>query len=62
MEKRIWQSEQLSNSRWVRSPVIDSDGNIYTVGQTGILANIYKLNPLNGTLFGKQVLDCILLH
>ena len=51
--EKIWQSEQLSNSRWVRSPVIDSDGNIYTVGQTGILANIYKLNPLNGNTLWK---------
>jgi len=57
--EKIWQSEQLSNGNWVRSPVIDSDGDIYTVGRDGSCSNckrVYALNFENGNILWKTEL------
>ncbi len=51
--EKIWQSPQLSNGRWIRSPVIDSNGNIYTVGRVGSCDScnfIYSLNSEDGSI------------
>ena len=50
--EQIWQ-RMLSNGRWIRSPVLDSNGNIYTVGKNGscnACQTVYALNPLDGSI------------
>ncbi len=48
--EEIWQSEQLSNGRWVRTPVIDSDGILYTAGRVGNSEYVYAINQSDGTI------------
>ncbi|MBC8486038.1 MAG: PQQ-binding-like beta-propeller repeat protein, partial [Bacteroidetes bacterium] len=51
--EQIWRSPMLSNSRWIMSPVLDSSGNIYTVGKSGPCSScqiVYALNPLDGSI------------
>ena len=50
---KIWQSPMLSNGRWVRSPVLDPDGGVYTVGKVGpctACQYVYALNPSDGSV------------
>ncbi len=49
----IWQSPVLSNGYWVKSPVLASDGTIYTVGKFGACSGckiVYALNPQDGSI------------
>jgi len=48
--EKIWQSEQLSNTRWIRTPVIDSSGVLYTVGRIGNSEYVYAVNQSDGTI------------
>ncbi|MBU1563874.1 PQQ-binding-like beta-propeller repeat protein [Patescibacteria group bacterium] len=48
--EQIWRNSTLSNGRWIRSPVLDSSGNIYTVGQIGSNGIVYALNSLDGSI------------
>jgi len=50
--EKIWWNAELSNGRWIRSPVIDFSGVIYTVGKVSDCSGckyVYALNPKDGT-------------
>jgi len=50
--EKIWWNSELSNGRWIRSPVIDFSGVIYTVGKVSDCSGckyVYALNPKDGT-------------
>ncbi|MEA2113451.1 MAG: PQQ-binding-like beta-propeller repeat protein, partial [Patescibacteria group bacterium] len=54
----IWESPQLSNGKWVKSPVLDSEGNIYAVIQIGSWVSkkyIYALNSQDGSIIWKSL-------
>ena len=49
----IWESPQLSNGRWTKAPVLDSDGIIYTVGKIGTCSCckvVYALDFQDGSI------------
>ncbi|MCG2809770.1 MAG: PQQ-binding-like beta-propeller repeat protein, partial [Candidatus Portnoybacteria bacterium] len=53
----VWQNQDLSNGDWVKAPVLDSDGIIYTVSQIGPgdnSRNVYALNPQDGSIIWKS--------
>jgi len=57
--EQIWQNMQLSNGRWIRSPVVDSDGNIYTVGKISSCSGcqvVYALDPQDGSIIWQTEL------
>ncbi|MBU2473040.1 PQQ-binding-like beta-propeller repeat protein, partial [Patescibacteria group bacterium] len=48
--EQIWRNSTLSYGNWIMSPVLDSNGNIYTVGQIGSNGIVYALNSLDGSI------------